>query len=368
MPAGFQSSRDITHYAGCSGLPIRPGFCPAPIWQRPGCARILAAARHCQGLTAWTDGRPSSTWRSAGVSKSTVSLVLQNSPLVRPEDTRDDVRRVMAEIGYVYNRAAANLRSANAGLIGLVINDLRNPFFTEFATSVQMALSEPRLCHGDRQHRRRPRAAGAGGRLAMLEHGVSALVVSPAYGDEERTDLFPFSSFSYPEGSRDATRHLIAAGARRIAFVGGLEDRPITRERLSGYLDVMQEAGLDPLMLHGRATRAFGTEAALRLAAEFPDVDAAISYNDLVALGMMSGFLRTGRKVGRDFLLVGFDDIEECAQVWPQLSSVRCDISTFGRQTATAILDWLEQGVQPEKETRAPVQLVVRASSAGVDA
>ncbi len=76
----------------------------------------------------------------AGVSKSTVSLVLQNSPLVR-DQTRADVRRVMAEIGYVYNRAAANLRSANAGLIGLVINDLRNPFFTEFATSVQMALS-----------------------------------------------------------------------------------------------------------------------------------------------------------------------------------------------------------------------------------
>ena len=75
--------------------------------------------------------------RQAGVSKSTVSLVLQNSPAVRKE-TRDEVRRAMVEIGYLYNRAAANLRSANVGLIGLVINDLRNPFFTEFATSVQM--------------------------------------------------------------------------------------------------------------------------------------------------------------------------------------------------------------------------------------
>ncbi len=324
----------------------------------------------------------------AGVSKSTVSLVLQGSPLVK-EDTRKSVREAMASIGYVYNRAAANLRTANVGLIGLVINDLRNPFFTEFATSAQMAFSEQGyatvIANTDENPALQAQVVGS-----MIEHGVSALVISPTYGSEEftfgplvkagipamqvlrqvdaRTDLFPFSSFSYPEGSREATRHLIDAGARRIAFVGGLEDRPITRERLSGYLDVMREAGLDPLMLHGRATRAFGTEAALRLAAEFPDVDAAISYNDLVALGMMSGFLRTGRKVGRDFLLVGFDDIEECAQVWPQLSSVRCDISTFGRQTATAILDWLERGVQPEAETRAPVHLVVRASSAGVDA
>ena len=76
----------------------------------------------------------------AGVSKSTVSLVLQNSPLVK-QQTRDEVRHAMVQLGYVYNRAAANLRSPNAGLIGLVINDLRNPFFTEFATSLQMALS-----------------------------------------------------------------------------------------------------------------------------------------------------------------------------------------------------------------------------------
>ena len=78
---------------------------------------------------------------SPSVSKSTVSLVLQNSPLVRAE-TRADVRQAMADLGYVYNRSAAQLRQSNTGLIGLVINDLRNPFFTEFATSVQMALSD----------------------------------------------------------------------------------------------------------------------------------------------------------------------------------------------------------------------------------
>ena len=78
--------------------------------------------------------------KAAGVSKSTVSLVLQNSALVRDE-TALSVREAMAKVGYVYNRAAANLRSASTGLIGLVINDLRNPFFTEFATSMQMALA-----------------------------------------------------------------------------------------------------------------------------------------------------------------------------------------------------------------------------------
>jgi LacI family transcriptional regulator len=324
--------------------------------------------------------------RAAGVSKSTVSLVLQNSPLVK-EETRTLVRQNMASLGYVYNRAAANLRSANVGLIGLVINDLRNPFFTEFATSAQMAFSEHGYATVIANTDENP-ALQAQVVNSMIEHGVSALVISPTYGSEvftfgplvkagipamqvlrqvdARTDLFPFSSLAYPDGGRQAARHLIDMGARRIAFVGGLQDRPITQERLSGYLDVMQAAGLPTLTLHGRATRSFGNEAAARLTAGFPEIEAAISYNDLVALGMMSGFARAGRSVGKEFRLVGFDDIEECAQVWPPLSSVRCDIAAFGRKTAKTMLDWLERGVQPASEARAAVSLVIRASSAGL--
>ena len=74
------------------------------------------------------------------MSKSTVSLVLQNSPLVRTT-TRAEVAAAMAALNYVYNRAAANLRGADTGLVGLVINDLRNPFFTEFAACAQMAFA-----------------------------------------------------------------------------------------------------------------------------------------------------------------------------------------------------------------------------------
>ena len=322
--------------------------------------------------------------RSAGVSKSTVSLVLQNSPLVKQE-TRADVRRVMAEIGYVYNRAAANLRSANAGLIGLVINDLRNPFFTEFATSVQMALSARGYAtvmgNTDEDAGLQAQVVGA-----MIEHGVSALILSSAYGEvaatfeqiaragipavqvlrrvAEDTAAFPFASLDYARGGRLATEHLIAQGARRVAFLGGLPDRPITRERMAGYLAVLAEAGLAPLTLPGRPSRAFGREAATALIAA--GADAALCFNDLVALGAMAGFAELGRPVGAGFRLVGFDDIEECAQAWPQLSSVRCTIDRFGRDVAATLLDWLQTGQRPPPETRAPVELVARASSLGL--
>ena len=177
--------------------------------------------------------------QKAGVSKSTVSLVLQNSPAVR-EETRVQVRRAMADIGYVYNRSAANMRAANAGLVGLVINDLRNPFFTEFATSLQMALSRcgysAVVANTDEDPVQQDQVV-----RAMIEHGVSALIICPAYGEvgatfdaiaragipamqmlrkvDPRLDLFPFAAPDYLTGSRVATRHLLAGGAKRIAVV-----------------------------------------------------------------------------------------------------------------------------------------------------
>lgn len=180
--------------------------------------------------------------READVSKSTVSLVLQNSALVKAE-TRAQVEAAIARIGYVYNRAAATLRSSNAGLIGLIINDLRNPYFTEFATSVQMTLAARGyavvLANTDEDPALQTQVLGA-----MIEHGVSGVVLSPAYGGKAqvfdmltragipamqvlrkvhpRTDLFPFASPDNVAGSRLATAHLLAAGARRIAFMGGL--------------------------------------------------------------------------------------------------------------------------------------------------
>lgn len=321
----------------------------------------------------------------AGVSKSTVSLVLQNSGLVK-DATAVLVRQAMADLGYVYNRSAANLRGSNAGLIGLVINDLRNPFFTEFATSAQMAFSARGyatvIANTDEDAGLQAQVVGS-----MIEHGVSALVISPTYGEEAatfdpiaragiptmqvlrvvdaRTDLFPFASMDYARGGRLATQHLVDRGSKRIAFIGGFDGRPITKERMSGYLAVMEEQGMTPFTLHGRASRSFGREAAQNLCAEHPEIDAAICFNDLVALGMMNAMAELGRPVGQDFALVGCDDIEDCAQVWPQLTSVHCDIAGFARQTAATILDWLEKGVSPAPETRAGVDLVVRASSAG---
>jgi LacI family transcriptional regulator len=323
--------------------------------------------------------------RHAGVSKSTVSNVLQNSPLVRPA-TREAVERSMGALNYVYNRTAANLRGADVELIGLVINDLRNPFFTEFAASAQMTFARRGyatvIANTDENPEMQSQVIAS-----MVEHGVSGFLISPTYVDDAeglepirragipamqvlrridaRSEVFPFASLDYATGGRLATEHLFGLGPRRIAFVGGLESRPVTTERMEGYLAVMAEAGLEPVAFHGRPSRAFGRDMALRLAAEHPDIEAAICFSDQVALGMLAGFAQAGVRLGTDFRLVGFDDIEECALTWPQLTSVRCDVARFGRESAEAMLAWLEDGERPPETRLAPVELIQRQSSIG---
>lgn len=321
--------------------------------------------------------------QAAGVSKSTVSLVLQGSELVR-EETSKIVREAMVKVGYVYNRAAANLRSAQTGLIGLVINDLRNPFFTELATTMQMRLAEKGYAtvigHSDEDPARQAQLV-----QSMIEHGVAGLVISPTFGDpgpvlsqlaaagipalqvlrqiERSGNDIPFASFDYGAGGQAATRHLLEMGARRIAFLGGRAERAITVERASGYLAVMEKAGLDPRLMHGPITRHEGREAADLLP---DDVDAVLCFNDMVALGLMNGLARGKRRVGSDIRLVGFDGIAECTEVWPALSTVSCDIARFGDDTAGRLLRWLDHGDMPPAEIRAPVSLIARASSLGV--
>ena len=323
--------------------------------------------------------------KQAGVSKSTVSLVLQGSPTVK-DSTRKTIRQAMTDIGYVYNRSAATLRSSSSGLIGLVINDIRNPFFTEFAASLQMNLADQGyatvIANTDEDPELQLRMI-----TSLIEHGVSGLIISPAYGSQaeaiaaldasgtptiqvfrrldEDSARIPFIAPDYQDGSTIATQHLINQGCKHIAFLGGLDGRPVTHERMSGYLSVLGQHGQEPLILTGQSTRAFGKHMAQQLRDQHPDVDGILCFNDLVALGVLSACAEHGPRVGTDLRVIGFDDIEDSRDSLPPLSSVSCNIPELAQTTAQSLLTWIQDRTPPAASTRIPVSLVNRASSAG---
>ncbi|HEY4145932.1 LacI family DNA-binding transcriptional regulator [Pinirhizobacter sp.] len=323
------------------------------------------------------------------VSRATVSLVLRGSPLVNKR-TRAKVEAELKRQGYVYNRAAANLRRRTSSSIALVINDLGNPFFAEFAAGVDEALgsaSYVTLLGNTGESPERQQAVLS----SLIEHGPAGIILSPAEGSDDarviaavgrHTPLLVFNR-SLGEASADdapwdtlvldnergthlATEHLIALGHKRIAFFGGHRDSSSCRQRRQGYLDAMKAANLAVApgwLVESAPTRLEAARQAGALFNRDPAPTAAVCYNDAVALGLMLGLTSRGRRPGEDFAIVGFDDIAESSVSVPPLTTIAVDPRDRGRQAAELVLARIGHPDMEATHTTAPVRLVVRDSS-----
>ena len=200
--------------------------------------------------------------RRAGVSKSTVSLVLSGSELVA-EATKLRVNEAMGALGYVYHRGAASLRAASSDLVGMVMGDLSNPFFAELTAGIEDALFQrgftPILANTSEDTTRQAQVL-----RAMREHNVAGIIMSPARGTDTWTlaqqwpshipaiitirrmigSSLPYIGPDNQKGERDAVEHLLKLGHRRIAFIGGDANMSTQRERVSGWRDALNGWGL----------------------------------------------------------------------------------------------------------------------------
>ena len=324
--------------------------------------------------------------RAAGVSKSTVSLVLQGSPLVN-EATRVRVNAAIRELGYVYNRGAANLRQSRSKIVGIVVNDLTNSFFAELAVGVDQVVQSAGYVQflantGESLDRQREVIA------SMMEHGISGLIVSPARGTTA-ADFRPLVASGIPVvvvvrsiagakvstlmadnhgGSYAAVEHLAALGHRRIAFLGGFPDTTVFAERMQGYRDAMEKAGLDAaedLVIGSAPSRAGGVDAVSRALSLADRPTAAVCFNDAVAFGACDGLRARKLEPGVDFAVVGFDDVIEAKTAVPALTTVSVDPQAMGGRAAQLLLKQINSGKAEAETIVTSVRLAVRESSRG---
>lgn len=321
--------------------------------------------------------------RGCGVSRATVSLVLRGSPLVHA-DTRAKVEAELKRQRYVYNRGAANLRRQTSSSVALVINDLSNPFFAEFAAGVDEALGHEgyvTLLGSTAESPARQQAVLA----SLLEHNPAGIILSPAEhsdGEQVRRLLgiapvlvfnrelaggdWDFLALDNERGARLATEHLLSLGHRRIAFFGGHVDSSSCRQRRLGYSAALRAAGLEPnpaWMIECAPTRVEAARETAALFAAQPAPTAAVCYNDNVALGLKLGLLARGITPGEGFAVTGFDDIPEAALSTPPLTTLAAEPRARGRQAAELLLQRVREPDSPARRIVAPVQLMVRGST-----
>jgi LacI family transcriptional regulator, galactose operon repressor len=297
--------------------------------------------------------------RAAGVSKSTVSLVLKGSDLVKA-DTRARVETAIDRLGYVYNRGAANLRASSSSFVGMVISDLTNPFFAELAVGIESALYAlgfvPILANTNEDVERQAYVL-----RSLREHSVAGIIMSPARGTNAWTlanqlpptmptiitmrriagGPFPYIGPDNRAGSREAVAHLLRLGHRRVAYLGGDEKITTQQERAAGWQDALAAAGIpyeEGLMFPAPPTRAGGRDALERALSSPRPPTAVFCYNDIVAMGATRALSMRGMTPGRDMAVVGFDDIAEAEHNAPPLTTVNGDTRELGARCADSLI------------------------------
>ncbi|WP_088104456.1 LacI family DNA-binding transcriptional regulator [Halalkalibacter urbisdiaboli] len=284
----------------------------------------------------------------AGVSRATASLIVRNSPNIS-EPTRKKVLESMRELGYVYDRVAANLRSQRSNTIGLIITDVANPFFAELLVGVHHTLEADgyTVILGttfDLDHKQEQLLS------TMLEHRVGGVILCPVSKSDPETlnrlaqwDIpivlavreipgveYDYVGINYKAGTEMALNHLIKKGHRRIAFLGGLSESSAWQARKQGYCHALEQAGIEideSLIVESAAAREGGAESINVVLQNQNPPTAVFCFNDLVAFGVMEGLREKGLTPGKDIDVVGFDNVREAALTNPSLTT----ISSFAR-------------------------------------
>jgi LacI family transcriptional regulator len=323
----------------------------------------------------------------AGVSRATVSRVINDQPNVRPE-VRERVRQAVQQVGYRPHAVARSLVTRRTGILGVVIPEAVSTLFTDpFFPLLLRGATE--ACNAHKHQLMLVLFNDPAGEQEMYERVLrngyleGVVIASATLGDPlvalMQRDGIPFVSVGrLPDeqvhvvdadnvgGARIAVEHLIRLGHRRIATIAGPADMLAGQDRLEGYCQALQAHGLpvaEELIVHGDYTEAGGKLAMQRL---FPAAPTAVFVaSDTMAVGALKWLREAGQCVPDDIALVGFDDIPMASAVEPRLTTVRQPIGRLGA-LAVELLVGLLQGAPsarpPAQRVVLPTELVVRES------
>ncbi|MEO9650168.1 MAG: LacI family DNA-binding transcriptional regulator [Roseobacter sp.] len=332
-------------------------------------------------MTSRTKKRPtiSDVARLANVSTATVSRALQNPELVS-QQTRKTVYDVVAQTGYRANKAAKMLRQNRANTLLVLLPDIANPFFSEILSGIEEVATEHNntILIGNTNgedtrtkdllgNLRNGRADGAlllNGKLPIATDEITSLKlvsISEAISDAP----IPHVGTDSVAASREATQHLIDLGHRRVIHFSGQQGNILTEQRIKGYQEAMQTAGLEAYsqVIPCGFTLKNGQAAATRLLKTNIVPDAIVCASDIAAMGAVSEFKSRGLDIPQDLSIVGFDDIDFSGIFSPPLTTIRQSRKEMGQQAARMLLGHINGTLGEPENITVEHRLIQRASA-----
>ncbi len=324
---------------------------------------------------------------ASGVSRATVSLVLQDSSRVS-EPTKKRVREVMGQLGYIYDRRAANLRSQRSMTIGLVATNVRNPYFADLTMAIERALYKRGytllLGYSYDQLERQAKLIEA-----MLEHRVDGVLLLPAHETTRAVLTHSLGASGTPHvlvarhvrghradyvradnvaAARLIGEHLASRGHRRVAFLGGPQRSTARVERERGLRAALRSRGVEfdsDLSIATSADRE-GGERAVELLLEASQLpDAIVCSSDVVAFGVLASLRTAGLEPGEDVAVASFDDTPDARLQKPPLTSVSTYPDRTGTQAAELLMRRIDDPTLPVHNVLLTPELHARESTLG---
>lgn len=317
--------------------------------------------------------------QKAGVSTMTVSRFFNHPDLLRPE-TQERVREAVEVLQYVPNHAARSLVRGETKTVALVLADITNPFFTRVARGAEDAAQAAGytliLGNTDETPAKEQQYidvliarqvdgallaphGGAAPVQALRRHDVPLVLVDRRVPDAD-VDTITTDSF---DGSQQLVHHLLEQGFRRISFVGGEPGISSLEERLAGYRDAMEAAGLTPDVHLGAYSIESGEAITEELIATDALPDALIAANNFVGVGCISVLRRHDLRVPDDVALACFGDLDLSARIDPFLTVIAQPAYELGRRAMEQLIARIEGSTAPPVDITLPVELIVRSST-----
>jgi DNA-binding LacI/PurR family transcriptional regulator len=326
--------------------------------------------------------------KRVGVSHTTVSRALHGNSLISDE-TSERIRHMAREMGYQPSAAARSLKTNRSQVLGVILSSLDDPFFSEILQGIEDSAQESNFslfiaASQHDSHRERKIVQ------TMMEHRVDGVIIcSTSFGAEQGRQLLEYGfptvvvnnqsaeNFRYSiyhddvDGSRQITRHLIELGHRRIAYLGNSISGRTTLDRLSGFRQEMEAAGLSLPTEYIHEVPGGGAEHGMLVGEYFLSLPvrptAIICFNDLIATGVLKCLHEKQLKIPDDISVTGFDNISFSAYTDPPLTTFDQPKRFIGMEAARLLLGLLHSTPDAdEKVTILKGSLLVRASTAPV--